>query len=456
MEDRSERELARVVTARRPRHAAPDTRIEGSRAVHAPSYDDLGAVADGPSAERFLFTDPCAQPIMSFHDDFILMAELDAEAQQTVERTVIDLLADHERQGDRLSLDQVERLIDERNLSSTASLAVYQSLSEHGIVIAEDTPGTERPSRIAGESTRTAVPIGAIFSDALCHSVLSPAEEVELGRRIELARQLEADMSAGEVAASAETDRILQRGDEARIAFVLHNIRLVHAIARRYGGISGIPVADLLQEGTIGLMRAVELFDHTKGFKFSTYATWWIRQAITRSIIDRGPTIRLPVHLAEKLTKLRRAERRLTQATSSRPSVQDIADELDWKPENVARLQAVSRIGVISLDAPKDEEKGSGTIVDTIVSETPGPEDIAVARDLGLYLRRAMEGLKPRERIIIMKRFGFDDGNPKTLEQLGEEFGVTRERIRQIEAKALKHLRHPLRSRPLKVFVEHA
>jgi RNA polymerase primary sigma factor len=390
-----------------------------------------------------------------FLDGFSIMVELDEVAQQTVDRAVTDLVSDHARQGGYLSLDQVERMIDKRDLEGAASLAVYRSLSERGIDITEVALPNSRIDRRTNGSERTTGTNGPIFSEALSHSLLSAAEEIELGRRIEHARKLEADISSDRVTSGLETDRVLQRGDEARIEFVLHNIRLVHGIARRYGGFSGIPTSDLLQEGTIGLMRAVEMFDHTKGFKFSTYATWWIRQAITRSIVDRGPTIRLPVHLAEKLTKLKRSERRLTQTTGSRPSVQDIADDLDWKPENVARLQGVARIGVILLDAPKDEESGTGAIADSVPAETPDPEEIAVARDLGMYLRRAMESLKPRERIILIKRFGFDDGNPKTLEEIGGEFGVTRERIRQIESKALKYLRHPLRSRPLKVFMEH-
>lgn len=382
------------------------------------------------------------------------MGKLDTESQQRVDRTVTDLVADHERQGGHLCLDQVERMIDKRNLNGSASLAVYQSLSERGIDIVEVGLEVVCPSRTQSGGLRRRF-TEAIFSEALSHPVLSAAEEVELGRRIELARRLEADISAGRMLPTSETDKVCRRGNDARIKFVLHNIRLVHRISRRYVGISGIPASDLLQEGTIGLMRAVDLFDHTKGFKFSTYATWWIRQAITRSITDRGPTVRLPVHLAQKLTKLRRAERRLMQATGSRPSTQDIADDLGWNPEKVARLQAVSRIGVVSIDAPKNEENETGSIIDTIAAETPGPEEIVVARDLGLYLRRAMDELKPREKTVLMKRFGFDDGNPMTLEQIGEEFGVTRERIRQIEAKALKNLRHPLRSGPLKVFVEH-
>lgn len=385
-----------------------------------------------------------------------MITELAPEVQQIVQRTVTDLVADHERQDGHLSLDQVERLIDKRDLNGAASLAVFQGLSERGIDIAEASARDGRPGRVRGDGTPVAGPTGAIFPDALSHSLLSPAEEVELGRRIDLARTLEADVASGNLAASAETDNVLRRGDEARTDFVLHNIRLVHTIARRYSAISGIPISDLLQDGVIGLMRAVELFDHTKGFKFATYATWWIRQAIRRSIIDRGATIRLPVHVAERLAKLRRVERRLTQTTGSLPTVQDIADELDWAPEDVARLQAVSQIGVVSLDAPKDEEEGSGAILDTIAAETPGPEDIVVARDLGACLRRAMESLKPRERLVLMKRFGFDDGNPKTLEQIGNEFGVTRERIRQIEVKALRRLRHPFRSNALKAFIEHA
>ena len=379
-------------------------------------------------------------------------AELDAERAQAVARAVSDLMADFTRQGGRLDLDQVERMIDKRDLSSAAGLAVYSALSENGISIAEndeEETGSEATRPANGRNSD-----GSIFAGALSHRLLTATEEVELGRRIEIARRLEAEVAAGTVAPSVETERVLHRGDEARMKFVLHNVRLVHGIARRYSGVSRFPVSDLLQEGMIGLMRSVELFDHTKGFKFSTYATWWIRQAVTRAITDKGSTIRLPVHLAEQLNRLRRAEQRLLRMNGAQPSVQDVADEMDWSIEKVVRMQSVSRIGVISLDSTKSDDDGAPTLVDIIPADAPSPEDVVVANDLGLYLRVVMNKLKPRERLILIKRFGFGDGNPRTLEEIGAEFGVTRERIRQIEAKALEYLRHPVRAGPLRVFVD--
>ena len=380
------------------------------------------------------------------------IAEMDAETALSVERAVNDLMADFARQDGCLTLDQVERMIDKRELGGPAGLAVYSALSESGVSIAdgdEDEGGQD-----SAKSSRTKSPDGSIFAGALSHRLLTSNEEIDLGRRIEMARKLEAEIAAGIVDVSSETERILRRGDEARMKFVLHNVRLVHGIARRYSGLNGFPISDLLQEGMIGLMRSIELFDHTKGFKFSTYAVWWVRQAVTRAITDKGSTIRLPVHLAEQLTRLRRVERRLLRTTGSNPSVQDVADEMNWTREKVARMQSVSRIGVISLDAPRGGDEDSPSLVDIMPADTPSPEDVVVANDLGHYLRVVMNKLKPRERLILIKRFGFEDGNPRTLEEIGAEFGVTRERIRQIEAKALEFLRHPIRAGPLKVFVD--
>ncbi|MEK3734739.1 MULTISPECIES: RNA polymerase sigma factor RpoD [Paenibacillus] len=258
--------------------------------------------------------------------------------------------------------------------------------------------------------------------------LLSADEEVELSKRIE------------------------QGDEDAKRRLAEANLRLVVSIARRYAG-RGMQFLDLIQEGNMGLIKAVEKFDYSKGFKFSTYATWWIRQAITRSIADQARTIRIPVHMVETINKLVRVSRQLLQELGREPTPEEIAKEMDISPEKVREIQKVSQEPV-SLETPVGEESDSnlGDFIED--QDALAPADAAAFELLREQLEEVLDTLTEREENVLRLRFGLEDGRTRTLEEVGQVFGVTRERIRQIEAKALRKLRHPSRSKRLKDFLE--
>ena len=289
--------------------------------------------------------------------------------------------------------------------------------------------------------------------------LLTASEEVHLAMKIEAgtaASQKLEDFEDGLIELNRAEQRRLMRiesvGLDAKQQLISANLRLVVSIAKRYVG-RGMLFLALIQEGNLGLIRAVEKFDYTKGFKFSTYATWWIRQAITRAIADQARTIRIPVHMVETINKLIRVQRQLLQDLGRDPSPEEIGAEMGMSPDRVREIQKISQEPV-SLETPIGEEEDSqlGDFIED--SSAVAPPDAASDSMLREQLEQVLDGLADRERKVIKFRFGLEDGHPRTLEEVGKEFGVTRERIRQIESKTLAKLRHPSRSGRLKDYME--
>ena len=323
-------------------------------------------------------------------------------------------------------------------------------------------PAKRKPRRKVDTTTSaplTSDPVRMYLKEIGKVSLLTARQEVDLAMKIEAGleavAQLEEAAEKGVKLGRAEVrrlERIERIGVEAKKQLVEANLRLVVSIAKRYVG-RGMLFLDLIQEGNLGLIRAVEKFDYGKGFKFSTYATWWIRQAITRAIADQARTIRIPVHMVETINKLIRIQRQLLQELGREPSPEEIGEKMEMSAERVREILKISQEPV-SLETPIGEEEDSqlGDFIED--GEAVVPPDAASFSMLQEQLAKVLDSLSERERKVIELRFGLEDGHPRTLEEVGREFGVTRERIRQIESKTLCKLRHPSRSSRLKDYLE--
>jgi len=317
-------------------------------------------------------------------------------------------------------------------------------------------PAAPAPPRVYRAESASFDPVRMYLKEIGKVPLLTGPQEVTLAQRIEAglhaADQLEQADGLLSEAERSGLEAVQADGILAKRQLIEANLRLVVSIAKRYVG-RGMVLLDLIQEGNLGLIRAVEKFDYTKGFKFSTYATWWIRQAITRAIADQARTIRIPVHMVETMNKVLRVQRQLLQELGREPTVEEIAVKVEMTPDRVREIQRLGQEPV-SLETPVGEEDDSflGDFVEDPTAIAPAT---AAARALLTEaIEEALEELNERERAVVRLRFGLDDGQVRTLEEVGKEFGVTRERIRQIESKTLAKLRHPTRSKRLRDYLE--
>ena len=356
-------------------------------------------------------------------------------ATQDKKQVLKELLESGKQKG-RLITKEISDALEELDYDVEQVDKLYDTFEAYNIEIVEDDGGEsiapasneELESVLSADGISIDDPVKVYLKEIGRVPLLSAEEEVELAIR----------MSEGDVAAK-------KRLSEA-------NLRLVVSIAKRYVG-RGMQFLDLIQEGNLGLIKAVEKFDHTKGFKFSTYATWWIRQAITRAIADQARTIRIPVHMVETINKVKKVNSQLLHENGHEPTNEQIAEKLEMPVEKVREIMRVAQEPV-SLETPIGEEEDSH-LGDFIPDEdAPAPSDVASHTMLKEQLAEVLSTLTPREEKVLRLRFGLEDGRSRTLEEVGKEFNVTRERIRQIEAKALRKLRHPSRSKKLKDFLE--
>jgi len=295
--------------------------------------------------------------------------------------------------------------------------------------------------------------IGLYLKEVSRVPLLTAEEEVDLAQRIERGRMAREELAKGNVENNRrfELRTLIEDGWNAREHLITANSRLVISVAKKYMG-RGVPFLDLIQEGNIGLIRATKKFDYRRGHKFSTYATWWIRQAVTRAIADQGRTIRVPVHMGDQINKLLRVQHQLTQRLGREPAVEELAQTLDVTPKKVENMIQVAR-RPLSLETPTDDEEDSvlGDFIED--DEAPPPDESATYNLLKEHLEDVLNGLPPREVRILQLRYGLLDGQAYTLEEVGRKMGVTRERVRQIEAQALSRLRHPIIRRKLRDYL---
>lgn len=353
----------------------------------------------------------------------------------TDKKSILNDLLEKGKLTGKLTDQDIIDAYEEVDISPEEIVEIYEIIEKSGISLDGETE-PEDPEDLEAEDFDLSLPEGIAIDDPV-RMYLKEIGKVDL-----LTAEEEVELAKG-----------MEKGDEeCKRRLVEANLRLVVSIAKRYVG-RGMQFLDLIQEGNLGLIKAVEKFDYRKGYKFSTYATWWIRQAITRAIADQARTIRIPVHMVETINKLIRVSRQLVQELGRDPKPEEIAEEMDIPVEKVREIMKISQEPV-SLETPIGEEEDSHLGDFTPDDDAPAPAEAAAHILLKEQLNDVLDTLTPREEKVLRLRFGLDDGRARTLEEVGREFRVTRERIRQIEAKALRKLRHPSRSKKLKDYLD--
>ncbi|CAB4548468.1 MAG: RNA polymerase sigma factor [Actinobacteria bacterium] len=398
----------------------------------------VGSTGPAPKAKK---SDIKTKPAKSKLGD---IPEDELEDDDDVLESVEDIVADVAEAVD-ITAVEIDPAIEE----------VEEVVVPGGGFVLKNTEEDDIPAQTTTITGATADPVKDYLKQIGKVALLNAELEVELAKRIEAGLFAEEKL-AGKRQLSKDLERdlrwVVKDGQKAKSHLLEANLRLVVSLAKRYTG-RGMQFLDLIQEGNLGLIRAVEKFDYTKGYKFSTYATWWIRQAITRAMADQARTIRIPVHMVEVINKLARVQRQLLQDLGREPTPEELARELDMTPEKVVEVQKYGR-EPISLSTPLGEDGDSefGDLIED--TEAVVPADAVGFTMLQRELERILGSLHDREAGVIRSRFGLGDGVQKTLDQIGEEFGVTRERIRQIESKTMSKLRHPSRSQMLRDYLE--
>ncbi len=388
------------------------------------------------------------------------------------EYSAIARLIEFGRQKKFVTIDDVLHFFPEAEQDMEQLEEAFAALMSAGVPYLEDVPTEEPSDEDLEDETKeedegltrgirlddlanidTDDTIGLYLKEVSRVPLLTAEEEVELAQRIERGRMAREELAKGHVSLRRrqELRALIEDGWSAREHLITANSRLVISVAKKYMG-RGVPFLDLIQEGNIGLIRATKKFDYRRGHKFSTYATWWIRQAVTRAIADQGRTIRVPVHMGDQINKLLRIQHQLTQRLGREPSVEELAESLDVIPKKVENMIQVAR-RPLSLETPTDDEEDS-VLGDFIEDEdAPPPDETATYNLLREHLSDVLEELPPREVRILQLRYGLLDGQAYTLEEVGRKMGVTRERVRQIEAQALSRLRHPTTRRKLRDYL---
>ncbi|MEV8358608.1 RNA polymerase sigma factor [Microbacterium sp. NPDC076895] len=392
-------------------------------------------------------------------DDIDEDEELDEADVDGVDEGADDESSDSESSDDAPDSPAAKDASDDDDVDDdeTPSKPVFTEPLPSGAIVISSSDEDDVPIYSTQITGATADPVKDYLKQIGKVPLLNAAEEVELAMRIEaglFAEEKLSKMSAAEKSSQLGLDLqwVARDGQRAKSHLLGANLRLVVSLAKRYTG-RGMQFLDLIQEGNLGLIRAVEKFDYTKGFKFSTYATWWIRQAITRAMADQARTIRIPVHMVEVINKLARVQRQMLQDLGREPTPEELSKELDMTPEKVIEVQKYGR-EPISLHTPLGEDGDSefGDLIED--TEAVVPADAVGFTMLQRQLESLLDSLSEREAGVIRMRFGLGDGQPKTLDQIGDTFGVTRERIRQIESKTMAKLRHPSRSQSLRDYLE--